>query len=308
MSEQSPKDLAAWFRSSESWAHDRERSAHRALRMAWIVAGVLGTVAVAEAIALAALAPLKTVVPYTLMVDKQTGSVQTLKPLERDIIAPDKALTRSFLAQYVMAREGFDITTLQDDYRKVALWSVGEARDRYVKGMQPANPASPLASLPRQTLVQVEVRGISSLSNDSALIRFSSTRTDPGGQPQPPQYWQAVISWRFSAEAMSAADRLVNPLGFQVTRYRRDAEIVPDVAQTAQGPASQLASPGQPLPAPTSLVGNARMAPPTTMPTSVSPIQPAGRAGPTMLGPSPAPGSVPSSPTASASPALRRQP
>lgn len=243
MSKEPAKDLEAWFRSSESWAHDRERSAHRALRLAWIVAGVLGTVAIGEAVALAALAPLKTVVPYTLLVDKQTGAVQTLKPLERDVIAPDKALTRSFVAQYVMAREGFDITTLQDDYRKVALWSVGEARDRYVKGMQATNPASPLASLPRKTLVQIEVRGISPLSNDSALIRFSSTRTDPGGQPQPSQYWQAVISWRFSSEAMSAADRLINPLGFQVTRYRRDAEIVSEAVPSSAIQPGQQATP-----------------------------------------------------------------
>ena len=234
MNKDPSKDLDAWFRSSESWAHDRERSAHSTLRLAWIVAGVLGAVAIGEAIALAALAPLKTVVPYTLLVDKQTGSVQTLKPLERETIAPDRALTRSFLAQYVMAREGFDITTLQEDYRKVALWSFGEARDRYLKGMQPANPASPLATLPRKALVQIEVRAISPLSNDSALIRFSSTRTDPGGQPQTPQYWQAVISWRFSTEAMSAADRLINPLGFQVTRYRRDAEIIPEATAMAQ--------------------------------------------------------------------------
>jgi len=290
MSDEPPKDLAAWFRSSESWAQDRERSAHQALRMAWIVAGVLGTVAIGEAIALAALAPLKTVVPYTLLVDKQTGAVQTLKPLERELIAPDRALTRSFLAQYVMAREGFDITTLQDDYRKVALWSVGEARDRYVKGMQPANSASPLATLPRKALVQIEVRGISSLANDSALIRFSSTRTDPGGQAQPPQYWQAVISWRYSTEAMSAADRLINPLGFQVTRYRRDAEIVPEVAPTS--PALSAQQTVAPIGAP------AMTTAPAAAPLAAGPVLPAGRAGPSTLRPSPAPRSMPPSATA----------
>lgn len=274
MTEQAPKDLAAWFRSSESWAHDRERSAHRALRMAWIVAGVLSTVAIGEAIALMALAPLKTVVPYTLLVDRQTGYVQALKPLERDTITPDKALTRSFLAQYVMAREGFDITTLQEDYRKVALWSVGEARDRYVKGMQAANPASPLATLPRKTLVQVEVRGISSLSNDSVLVRFSSTRTDPGGQPQPPQYWQAVISWRFSAEAMSAADRLINPLGFQVTRYRRDAEIVPETTQAAPILSAQQMPVPMAAPGPgTAPYGNGRSMPASSTVAPSSPMR-----------------------------------
>jgi len=249
MSKEPAKDLEAWFRSADSWAHDRQLSARRVLHMAWIVAGVLGTVAIGEAIALAALAPLKTVVPYTLMVDRQTGFVQTLKPLEAEVIAPDRALTRSFLAQYVMAREGFDITTLQEDYKKVALWSFGEARERYLRGMQPGNPASPLATLPRKALIQVEIRGLSSLSGDSALVRFTSTRTDPGGQPQARRDWQAVISWRYSTEAMSAADRLINPLGFQVTRYRRDAETVPEAAAAVEtGPVALQPVPARRLP------------------------------------------------------------
>ena len=50
--------------------------------MAWIVATVALVVALFEALALIVLTPLKTVVPYTLLVDKQTGYVQELKPLD----------------------------------------------------------------------------------------------------------------------------------------------------------------------------------------------------------------------------------
>ncbi|WP_428334172.1 virB8 family protein [Novosphingobium sp.] len=231
----SPKDLDAYFRSSESWAADKEASQRSTLRLAWIVAGVFGTIALAEAIAIVAMMPLKTVEPYTLLVDKQTGFVEALKPLERETIAPDRALTRSFLAQYILAREGFDGASLRNDYRKVALWSSGEARDRYISEMQATNPASPLAHLPRGAVIDVEVRGLSSLSNDSSLVRFSTIRTDPGGQPQPPQPWQAVVSWRFSGASMSEADRLTNPLGFQVTRYRRNAEIPIETSPVERG-------------------------------------------------------------------------
>jgi type IV secretion system protein VirB8 len=232
----SQKDLDIYFRSSESWAADLEASRRSTLRLAWIVASVLGVVALAEAIAIVTMMPLKTVEPYTLLVDKQTGYVEALKPLERETIAPDKALTRSFLAQYVLAREGFDGASLRNDYRKVALWSAGEARDRYIADMQATNPASPLARLPRGATIDVEVRGITSLSNDTALLRYATILTDPGGRPQPAQPWQAVISWRFTGAAMSEADRLTNPLGFQVTRYRRNAEIPIESppAETAQ--------------------------------------------------------------------------
>lgn len=239
MSKQPPEDLAAWFRSGESWAADREKAARSMLRIAWIVAGVAAVIALAEAIALIALTPLKTVVPYTLLVDRQTGYVQALKSLEREIVAPDKALTRSFLAQYVIAREGFDVDSLKEDYRKVALWSSGEARDRYVAGMQATNPQSPLSRLPRRALVEVEIRGISSLGPSTTLVRFATTRTDPGGQRRVAQLWQAVITYRFSGAAMSAADRLVNPLGFEVIRYRRDAEM-PPAPEAASAPATNM--------------------------------------------------------------------
>jgi type IV secretion system protein VirB8 len=232
------KDLDTYFRSSESWAADQEASRRSTLRLAWIVAGVLGTVALAEAIAIVVMMPLKTVEPYTLLVDKQTGYVEALKPLERQSIAPDRALIRSFLAQYVLAREGFDATSLRNDYRKVALWSSGEARERYIAEIQATNPASPLVRLPHGATIDVEVRGITSLSNDSALIRFSTIRTDPGGQPQPAQPWQAVVTWRFTGAAMSEADRLTNPLGFQVTRYRRNAEIPIEPPSEARPPQS----------------------------------------------------------------------
>ena len=212
------------------------------MRIAWIVAGVLGTVALAEAIAIVVMMPLKTVEPYTLLVDKQTGYVEALKPLERETIAPDRALTRSFLAQYVLAREGFDATSLRNDYRKVGLWSAGEARDRYIAEIQATNPASPLVRLPRGAMIDVEVRAISSLTNDTALVRFATVRTDPGGQPQLPQPWQAVVSWRFSGASMSEADRLTNPLGFQVTRYRRNAEVPLD------SPPSERPAPAQTMP------------------------------------------------------------
>lgn len=228
-------DRAAYYSEAESWAQDQTRTERKLQRAAWIVAGAATIVALCEAIALVALTPLKTVVPYTLLVDRQTGYVEALKPLEREMIAPDRALTRSFLAQYVIARESFDIGSVKQDYRKVALWSAGEARDRYVAGMQASNPASPLATLPRRALVEVQIRSVSSLGPDTALVRFSTTRSDPGAQSGPPQTWAAVITYKFTGAEMSADDRLLNPLGFQVTRYRRDAETIPEPQTSPQG-------------------------------------------------------------------------
>lgn len=251
-----------YFREAETWAHDRERDQRQRQRIAWIIASVATTIALCEAAALVAIAPLKTVVPYTLLVDRETGYVEALKPLERELISPDRALTRSFLAQYVIARESFAIDTLQSDYRKVALWSAGEARERYIAGMNGNNPASPLATLPRNAVINVQIRSISSLREGTALVRFTSHRADAGSQNRPQQTYAAVINYQFSGQAMSADDRLINPLGFQVTRYRRDVETVPDF-ESGQ-PANAFGAPAVTDPAANAPSSGARRAVPGT--------------------------------------------
>lgn len=240
MNEMRSEKLDAYFSAAESWADDRALRSDRSRRTAWIIAGGAAVIAVLEAIAIVVMLPLKTVEPYTLLVDRQTGYVQELKPLQREIIAPDAALTRSFLVQYVIARESFDINALKENYRKVGLWSVGEARTAYANAMQASNPASPLATLPRQALVNVQIKSVSPLGAGTALVRYATARSDLGAPAQPPQSWAAVIRYRFSGAAMSAADRLVNPLGFQVERFNRTPEL--ETAPAAPTPAGSAAA------------------------------------------------------------------
>ncbi|NCP12224.1 MAG: hypothetical protein GW859_09810 [Sphingomonadales bacterium] len=237
----------------ESWTASVTDALERSRRRAFVVAGAAVLIALLEAIALVILLPLKTVEPYTLLVDRQTGHVEALAPLERQVVSPDAALTRSFLVQYVIARESFDIDNLQTDYRKVALWSAGAARDRYVRNMAAGNPQSPLTIYPRKAIVKVQVISVSSLSPNRSMVRFITTRADPGGQDQTPQYWAAIINYGYSGAAMSAEDRLLNPLGFQVTRYRRDAETLPEPiavpeGRTAPAPAPRPAPATEPVP------------------------------------------------------------
>lgn len=232
-------DAELW---ADSWATSVTDQLEKSRRVAWIVASVSAAIAFMLAVALVVLLPLKTVEPYTILVDRQTGNVEALAPLDRQLIGPDAALTRSFLVQYVTAREGFDYNDLQADYRKVALWSAGEARQRYVDAMRAGAPGSPLAVYGTGTRIAVEVTSVSSLTAGRSMVRFATLRTDDGGQAQVAQNWVAVIDYTFSGAEMSEQDRYVNPLGFQVTRYRRDAETLPEDAATP-APVQLRASP-----------------------------------------------------------------
>lgn len=227
MKKEAREALDAYYREAGSWAYDRADALRSSRRTAWMIASVAVVVAALLAIVVIALLPLKTVVPYTLLVDRHTGYVQALKPVDADKIAPDTALTQSFLVQYVVAREAFDIDDLQTNYRKVALWSAGVVRAEYMSSMQGGNPASPLALYPRSTVVDVQIKSVSSLSDRVALVRFDTQRRDTNGRSAPSHSWVAIIRYRFSDQPLALADRFVNPLGFQVERYHRNEEAAP---------------------------------------------------------------------------------
>jgi type IV secretion system protein VirB8 len=243
MNEHSREGLDAYYAEAASWNRDRVQAMRSSYRIAWWIAGVAAAIALLEAIALVLLTPLKTVEPYTLMVDKTTGYVQALKPLDQAKIAPDSALTQSFLVQYVIAREGFDMGTLNANYRKVALFSADTARSSYLQQMQISNPDSPLNLYPRTTTIDVQVKSVSPIGRNAALVRFDTVRTDAGAQPHPPSSWVAIIHYRYSSAPMSLEDRFVNPLGFQVTSYRKDQEVPPQEVVAPRTPAVSGATP-----------------------------------------------------------------
>jgi type IV secretion system protein VirB8 len=243
MNKHSREALEAYYMEGESWGRDREDSLRKSSRAAWRIAAAAVIIAVLEAIALIVLMPLKTIEPYTLLVDKQTGFVQALSPLNPETISGDTALTQSFLVQYVIARETFDIDTVQNSYRRVALWSAETARASYLSQMQANNPDGPLNIYPRTTVVETRVKSVSPIDRDTAMVRFETRRRDAGAEAQPPRAWVAVVRYRYSGEPMAVEDRMVNPLGFQVLSYRRDAEALPPDPDPAPAAPTRQAAP-----------------------------------------------------------------
>jgi type IV secretion system protein VirB8 len=225
----------AHYAQAASWAADIHGSLRASRRVAWIIAGAAAAVALLEALALAALTPLKTVVPYTILVDRQTGYVETVQGLKPGPLSQDASVTQSFLVQYVIGRESFDATDLRENYRKVMVWSDENARSQYAREMARSNPTSPLVLNPPTTVVQTTIKSVSLLTPSTALVRFDTTRKDAGAATGEVRAYAAVIAFRYTGAPMRMEDRFINPLGFQVTRYRRDAETVAGAAVRLDG-------------------------------------------------------------------------
>ena len=230
-----PGEQATYYAEAASWSADINGNLRASRQTAWIVAAAAISVAVLEAVALTLLMPLKTVVPYTITVDRQTGAAELARSVAAGPLSQNDALLQSLLAQYVIARETLDATDLAVNYRKVGLWSAGTARADYLKLMDRRNPASPLLGATAATVIQTTIKQVTVMSPTSALVRFTTDRSDGGGALTRSD-WAAVMQFGFTGAALSLDDRLVNPLGFQVTHYRRDAETAPSVVLPASTP------------------------------------------------------------------------
>ncbi|HYG29166.1 MAG TPA: VirB8/TrbF family protein [Allosphingosinicella sp.] len=260
MNKRSRETLDTYYRDAESWASDRQEELKKSRKVAWIVAAVAAAIALLEAGALILLTPLKTVAPYTLLVDRHTGFVQAVRPLDAQQVAGDTALTQSFLVQYVVKRESFDADQVQANYRDVTLWSAEAARTQYIASMQASNPESPLNRYPSGTVLETQVKSVSPVARNVAMVRFETRLRRPDGQTTPIGAYVAVMRYRFSGAPMRQEDRFENPLGFQVVRYRRDQEALAPAVQPNQtgSPVMQQAPPpGQ---------GPVRVVPPAPQP------------------------------------------
>lgn len=218
----SPKEV---FAAGESWASENEQRQRRITRYAIIAATIVALIAVLEAIALVMLLPLKTVEPYTILVDRQTGQTMLVDPAQPRRVDGDSALNQSFLARYVTAREGYDFDLAPDNYTQVMSWSAPAVRNRYANFMRADNPASPIARFSRSQRLSVEILSITPMDEDTAMVRYASRLRGDAGREEAANRWVAIVDYRYVARPMSWTEMLINPLGFEVTEYRTSPEV-----------------------------------------------------------------------------------
>lgn len=219
-----PADLKAYFAEARSWDQDRLRSAERSRKLAWAAAAGATLLAAVAVGAVAALAPLKTVQPYVVRVDRATGAVEVMNGLKAGPdVTYEEAVTKSFLATYVRARESWLAPAAEANFRQVSIMSTPAEQQRWADTFRPSNPTSPQVVYGPGAEALASVRAIGFVAPNVANVRFHRSIRQ-GGQLIDTD-WIATVAFTYAKAPMAEADRLRNPLGFQVTSYRADPEV-----------------------------------------------------------------------------------
>lgn len=219
------RDLEPYFDEARSWNADQVRAAERSRRLAWTVATAAALVAFVAVGAVAALAPLKTVEPFVVRVDRATGGVEVMTALSK--VQPrtyDEAVTKHFLDLYVRAREGWLAPAAEANFRQVTIMSTPAEQQRWADQFRPTNPQSPQVVYGPTGEVQIATRAVSFVAPGVANVRFH--RLARTGSQVAESDWIATVAYVYATAPMAEGDRLKNPLGFQVSSYRADAEVV----------------------------------------------------------------------------------
>lgn len=219
-------DLKRYFTEARRWDQDRLAAALRSRRLAWAAAGVATALAVSATAAVTFLTPLKTSEPFVIRVDQATGAVDVVRGLSEETgpVRYDEAVSKYFLGQYVRAREGYLDPAAEDAFRQVSLLSGPGEQRRWADLYRGSNPASPQNLYGRNGEAVVSIRAIGFINDSVANVRFR--RTVRQAQQVTESDWIATIAFSYTRAPMTEADRLRNPLGFQVTSYRADPEVI----------------------------------------------------------------------------------
>jgi type IV secretion system protein VirB8 len=225
-------ELHGYFREAESWDTDRIAQLRRNARVAWWVAAAGWTCAVAAALSILVLMPLKRVEPFVVRVDNATGIVDVV-PVYDGSATPQEAVTRYFLTHYLTVCERFNFATAESDYEECGAFHSPQRNQVWYAQWTATNPASPLNVHKDGSTVRVQVKSVSFFTrasglSDLAQVRYLKAARQGAGSEEAFSHWVATVQFAYAEPAKDPKTRRWNPLGFKIIDFKSEPEVLVD--------------------------------------------------------------------------------
>lgn len=225
-----------FINASRAFEQSRIREVEKSKVLAWKIAFGACAIALINAIAIIGLTPLKTVQPYVIRYDNNTGATDIVTMFEGIKDESQAEISaKYFSAMYVNLFESYDWYTLQSQVDKLMLFSNKDMQQRISNKF--SMPDAPHKIYENDKRIEVTINNVSIIDNNGLVqVRFTKTIVPTNGgsynvqeqvlspEPQTKKYI-ATIGYEYVKTPAVDDVRLVNPFGFTVISYRVDEEF-----------------------------------------------------------------------------------
>ncbi|RST65971.1 virB8 family protein [Candidatus Aquarickettsia rohweri] len=161
--------------------------------------------------------------PFVIEIEEKSGVPTVVKPLSIETYSANESIKRYFVMKYIRAREEYYSETFNRNFNDVVrvLSSSSVYYSDYRNKFGYNNPSSPYNLYGSGSYRTVGLKSIIFPSDTSAQIRINLTVS---GQINMVMNKIIYMEFDYFNLNMSEQDRLINPLGFQVTLFRMNDE------------------------------------------------------------------------------------
>ena len=221
------KNRDDYYDKASTWDQEIIANALLSRKRAWIFAFICMGISILSLLTLILILPLKTFEPYVVTVDRSTGYLEVSKGLKNLTLSEDEAVTEANLVKYVSLREQYNPAILQQNYEAVSNMSDEQALKEYRELWAENNPNNPSRKMRDRGSIDIKIKSVSFINDKTASVRF--LREVRENDRLRVSEWNAIIQFRYSQKPMQMKDRFSNPLGFQVTNYRVNPEVLENI-------------------------------------------------------------------------------
>ena len=227
MANKSIDNSKEYFKEGETWEQEIIANAFQSRNRAWMLSFFSMAIAVLSLVTHLLILPLKTYEPYVVTVDRSTGYLEVTKGLYQGDLTQDEAITQANLVKYITLRESYNPSVLRENYDQTLLMSQENALKEYQQLWNGKNPNNPSIVLGRKAAIDIKIQSVSFINDKTASVRFQRELKE--NNQTKVSYWTAIVDYHYSQKPAKMADRFLNPLGFQVTSYRVNPEVLENV-------------------------------------------------------------------------------
>ena len=228
MSNPTTPDYAKYSEVADRWDAEVFHAVRSQRNWLLWIAIALSVALVSCGIGFAFLLPLKTSEPYLVKIDKATGEVEVMtslrnSPGQLQSLTEDDAVVSAFLVPYIIARETYDKADMATRFKRVRLFSSDRVYSELESTYRADDDSNPYRKFGDDT-VEVTVTRVAYLNSRTAQVGFTTNQKKSVGVVR--GKYVATVMFEFVRSPERVEVRWQNPLGFRVTSYRIDQEVL----------------------------------------------------------------------------------